>query len=505
MKGFASRIHVFEYTNGSSYINSQCSVHPRSDMSSIRHWCIIFAAIGLLCLSSCVTPDSHRPALPDEARFDPEAGRGGLLRLKVHLADGEELGCVVDTGSPLTLFKTALAPRFGTRLGTTIGSTVRGPETNGVYRAPALYLGSTLLQTGPRVFTHDAGADQVMLGMDTLSHYCVQLDFAANKIRFLEPDGLDVKSLGEPFRLTFSKDGYAVAHGHLLGVRWWLIDTGTPLDGLMTPRDFDRALRDERVAPCAEKLNDVELRCAFFPRTALGGNTYPDLMIGTITERVWIPNILGLNFLARNLVTLNFPKRVMYLKPASGGEPLDLSKYLTLEAGMFLESLEERGQLPGWSKSKDEIDWTVEGDDARIYPISRGFKCRGGGWVDVTPRIKSLAAAGGGSIPVTNDLAGRDPAPQILKRLRVEFRRNGRYEAVEAKEGETLVLPSGAEVVSARYGNLQADAAQSNRQDGDTATYHYTVVRESEGSRWKLQRAWRTDGDERVAEEYPVP
>src|ERR1035441_4365355 len=95
MKGFASRIHVFEYTNGSSYNNSQCSVHPRSDMSSIRHWCIIFAAIGLLCLSSCFTPDSHRPALPGEARFDPEAGRGGLLRLKVHLADGEGLGCVV--------------------------------------------------------------------------------------------------------------------------------------------------------------------------------------------------------------------------------------------------------------------------------------------------------------------------------------------------------------------------------------------------------------------------
>jgi hypothetical protein len=40
---------------------------------------------------------------------------------------------------------------------------------------------------------------------------------------------------------------------------------------------------------------------------------------------------------------------------------------------------------------------------------------------------------------------------------------------------------------------------------GDPSTYHYTVSRPTEVSAWKLLRAWRTDAEGRVAEEYGVP
>ena len=39
---------------------------------------------------------------------------------------------------------------------------------------------------------------------------------------------------------------------------------------------------------------------------------------------------------------------------------------------------------------------------------------------------------------------------------------------------------------------------------GDSATNHYSIVRESENSDWQLQRAWRTDSAGRVIEEWPV-
>ena len=51
-----------------------------------------------------------------------------------------------------------------------------------------------------------------------------------------------------------------------------------------------------------------------------------------------------------------------------------------------------------------------------------------------------------------------------------------------------------------------AHVAQHYERPGDDAsTYHYSVLRASQDSVWKLQRAWRTSADGSVIEEYPVP
>jgi hypothetical protein len=143
-----------------------------------------------------------------------------------------------------------------------------------------------------------------------------------------------------------------------------------------------------------------------------------------------------------------------------------------------------------------QIDGTLEGDESATYPVSKTFKFQGA-WVNVTPTIKSLAAAGPATISVNNDLAGGDPAPNIVRQLRVKFRRDGFSQTAEAAEGRTLVLPDRAEVVAALYGKLGG-------QPVDGSICHYTVVRESIGRTWKFQRAWRTDAIGRFVEEYPV-
>jgi hypothetical protein len=38
----------------------------------------------------------------------------------------------------------------------------------------------------------------------------------------------------------------------------------------------------------------------------------------------------------------------------------------------------------------------------------------------------------------------------------------------------------------------------------DLSTYHYTVVKPSTNSGWHLRKAWRTDKNGRLVEEYPV-
>jgi hypothetical protein len=53
--------------------------------------------------------------------------------------------------------------------------------------------------------------------------------------------------------------------------------------------------------------------------------------------------------------------------------------------------------------------------------------------------------------------------------------------------------------------DFPAVRAFSATKTGDDSTYHYTVVRTSEQSAWKIQRAWRTACDGTLAEEYAVP
>ena len=87
----------------------------------------------------------------------------------------------------------------------------------------------------------------------------------------------------------------------------------------------------------------------------------------------------------------------------------------------------------------------------------------GEGWVDVTSKVKALAASGTRRIPATNDMAGTDPANQIVKELCVDLIVAGCQERLTAPENETLELPPGAEVVRALYGDIPPDAELKDR------------------------------------------
>ena len=89
--------------------------------------------------------------------------------------------------------------------------------------------------------------------------------------------------------------------------------------------------------------------------------------------------------------------------------------------------------------------------------------------LDVTSTVKSLVAAGTRRIPASNDMAGEDPAPNIVKQLRVDYRRNGRVQTVEVREGGALELPADAEVVKAIYGQLNAQRGQADKEVDLTA------------------------------------
>jgi hypothetical protein len=178
-----------------------------------------------------------------------------------------------------------------------------------------------------------------ILGLDCLRHYCIQLDFKAGKMRFLDDDHSDKQKWGKAFpilALNFM-DARPAVDENLLGRQGprSLIDSGYIADGWLMPK-FYRQWTNQAVLPPKGETRS--------PDGGFGGETYPDISLQV--EDVESDGI-GLPFLARHLVTLDFPKRTLYLKRASIGPLIDDR----VESAMqLLKNLKEQGQLPGWLK-----------------------------------------------------------------------------------------------------------------------------------------------------------
>jgi hypothetical protein len=143
--------------------------------------------------------------------MNKDAGSGMWLFVTLRMESGEELPFFVDTGTTSTAVDKSLEPRLGKRLSTIKGQHYSEIIAGGVYSAPRIYLGNVPLRMGGTIVTLDlkppsssAGRPVMgILGMDCLCHYCIQLDFETGTLRFLDPDRLDTKSLGDAFPLTF--------------------------------------------------------------------------------------------------------------------------------------------------------------------------------------------------------------------------------------------------------------------------------------------------------------
>ena len=331
---------------------------------------------------------------------------------------------MLDTGMPATVLDKSLSFELGKCLGTNqFGYTWFGKENLGVYKMPRLYLGNTRLMTGDQVMTGDLSriipdhAIAGILGMDCLRHYCMQLDFATDKIRFLNPDRLADEDLGKAFSLVIFA-GNASTRGDFFGQsdERFCVDTGCNFDGMLQPKLFKSELRKQSVGWTSQFKSPAgaTVQRSFFDKFVFKDQVcYREVLLA---DSVY-GNFIGLHFLARHLVTLNFPKRTMYLQRWS-------VESFAGEARGFLESLNDKGQLPGLKKGEHGqfyCDWPLvknqKADCIETYPVHRSFSF--------------------------------------------------------FNEGSSI--------------------------------YHYTIALASKGDNWMLQKAWRTDANERLVEEYTVP
>jgi hypothetical protein len=283
---------------------------------------------------------SRRP--PWEISMDRPFGPEGRIVVKLHLGDGQELPLMVDTGAPCTVLDQSLEPKLGPRIGTAKAafSFNQNIRTWQVYHAPRLFANGRRLLTGPEVFTVPFPAsrhpDKGILGTDCLQHYCLQPDFAAGKIFFLDPDNLDTANLGKALPLDARTRGIACFEADLFGQgkMRFILDTGMggPFDAMLAPKLFNRLLRTEPTAGPDLYMTVPDGRVSsgnIFPRLSIVGQSYADVWLSMVDPRPRsIKGLIGLGFLARHKVTLNFPHRTLYLKWLTSGPVADKSKEL---------------------------------------------------------------------------------------------------------------------------------------------------------------------------------
>jgi len=282
----------------------------------------LFLSLLSWCAGSTAKADS--PQLPAEIAINPEAGRDGWLIVPVQLGseNGETVWMMVDTGGGSTELAEALESKLGNPVGTINIKRWNVVTPHKLFAAPKLYLGGALLQmTGSSISTvdfHDSEAGHPVagiLGIDVLEHYCIQLDFAAGKMRFLDSQRADKQTWGKAYPIVplNDRDHRPALSQNLLGMQGphSLIDSGyLPGDGwLMT--NYYRQWTNQAVPASGE---------ARWPDGQFDGETYPFV---SLQEKAVESDGIGLGFLARHLVTLDFPGHTLYLKRQSDGPLLD--------------------------------------------------------------------------------------------------------------------------------------------------------------------------------------
>jgi len=294
--------------------------------------------LGLLFWRSYASAEPVPTPLPADVAINPEAGRGGWMTIWLRLESGDEFRVIVDTGAPFTLLDKSLAPKLGRRLDTTTIRSWRGAQEGGVYPAPRFYLEDVPLLGGSNVMTCDLSKFlppmeppiRGILGMECLCHYCVQLDFAAGEMRFLDHRHLDAAGLGQGFALKFAIDEEhcgipLLQHTGLLGgtVTNTVIDTGDNGDGSVEGRAIRRhaagsysggLVKRFKHFLAVEGIVNVGVR---LPGCVWAGNTYTNIAVTRGSRD--LPNWIGIRFLARHIVTFDFPDQMMYLRQTSGG------------------------------------------------------------------------------------------------------------------------------------------------------------------------------------------
>jgi len=205
-----------------------------------------------------------------------------------------------------------------------------------IYYAPDAKLGKLSFLYGGTVLCVDLSALRESTGLDIrgvigvgfMRRYMLQLDFDEGRLKFFTSGSAKQIGLGDAVGISMSNYGCPFVIGKILDKYpcSFLIDTGYPDSGTLSGDVFAKLIDLGKISAITRSATgpDGDSRTTTAARMSelkLGANNYKDL----IFERSPRGNILGLDFLSRHVVTLDFPNLQMYLKTGREFEKIDHS------------------------------------------------------------------------------------------------------------------------------------------------------------------------------------
>jgi hypothetical protein len=305
---------------------------------------LAFACI-VCCLSSC--SECHFTAAPGVANaassallaeFEVEGDPDSIL-VPVSLG-GKVVYCLLSTGSSSVAFDISLREELGEKKRTAlsqIGGTVARITR---HDPPAATLAGLDLRSGGLVDCIDMAHDTAIegrpvsgiVGMSFLREYVLQLDFDGGKVRIIAPAETHHDEWGTSVPIRYGPMGRPRVVVHLdSGIaKDFIIDTGLGITGAIAWEVWNELRGSSLVRATASTADLVygpervlSHNMARVGHIAVGGFTHKDVIFGIDPEPdvssgmdpVLSESYLGLPFLSRYLVTLDFPGGLMYLKP----------------------------------------------------------------------------------------------------------------------------------------------------------------------------------------------
>lgn len=282
-------------------------------------------SIWLACLCGCLSAvRADYRARPASCRVIEEydVGRDPEVLLVPVTVEGERMWFVVDTGCATSVLDLTFLPLLGAPVGEARTPTAARDISVKLYAPPNALLGGVSLKEAGPVMCLDLGMFWCIagrpiagiIGMGLLRKYVLQLDSDNGKLRLLAPVAGVQNEWGAPLGLFYGIGGLPCVRGCISGTEvTFIVDTGANNSG-----DLDAGLFDRFVGGAEASTTGALVETAAgtsrtikgrLPSLSLGGHVYRDLLFlkGTKTT-------LGLGFLSRHCVTLDFPNRRMYLR-----------------------------------------------------------------------------------------------------------------------------------------------------------------------------------------------
>jgi hypothetical protein len=276
------------------------------------------------------------------AEFSIEPG-ADLILLPVHVG-GTTREFLLDTGSTVSVFDRSLSS--GAPIGQVAVSPPSGPSVEKrLYAAPEASVGGLDMRSaGPVLYNDFAPMRAVsdrgvwgLIGMQFLKNYIVQVDFDSQRVRFLDPRTTPRPDWGSAVPMRIGGAGIPEVVGRIEGQEpeIFQIDTGDNEGGNLAHSLFERLFPEQRGAT-AKNLMFTGMRSSpsgRLPRLSVGELSYR----GVVFETARISS-LGMTIVRRSVVTFDFPRGTLYLRPGrqfTVEEPADMS-------GLHLLRLEGR-------------------------------------------------------------------------------------------------------------------------------------------------------------------